>query len=435
MLVNKLLSIRGIKKITRLWAYPLEVKRVRKDLASLPWRSSWDGDTGNVTYIRSDLWLKNDSPNGAVAHTEGVVNALVGKGFNVNVFTPYALKFLKRYNSMTVCTPDGIFASISEIEEMEYSRQLAKCLLSKSPKPDFVYQRYGRNNYSGLMYARKAGVPLIIEYNGSEIWMSRNWGKPLRYEAMAEEIELAVLRGADLIVGNAQALKDELVSRGVEPERVLIIPNGVDPEKFNPSIDGSGIRKKLHVGEDEILVSFVGSFGPWHGAEVLAKAVKPVIEANPKVRFAFIGDGSKLQEVIDIINSDQMTGHTIITGLIAREEAPLYLAASDILVSPQIPNPDGTPFFGSPTKLFEYMAMGKAIIASDLDQIGILLTDKVNALLTEPGGHMQIAEAILKLASDKEERKRLGDNARLEAVEKYSWSSHVSTVINHCKLC
>lgn len=435
MILNRIISLKGIKKITRLWAYPLEVKRVRKDLKSIPGRGRWTGNTGNVTYIRSDLWLKNDSPNGAAAHTEGVVNALVDKGFKVNIFTSYALKFLKRYNSMTVCTPNGMFSNISEIEEMEYSRQLAKCLLERSPKPDFVYQRYGRNNYSGLVYARKAGVPLVIEYNGSEIWMSRNWGKPLRYEAMSEEIELAVLKGADLIVGNAQALKDELVARGIEPDRVLIIPNGVDPEKFNPSIDGTEIRKKLNIGKNDILVSFVGSFGPWHGAEVLAKAIKPVIRINQNIRFAFIGSGAKLQEVLDIIDEDKMASHTIITGLVAREETPKYLAASDILVSPQIPNPDGTPFFGSPTKLFEYMAMGKAIIASDLDQIGIILTDNENAILTEPGNYQKISEAILKLAEDRAERIRLGNNARKEVVRKYSWLSHVSTVIDRCKQC
>ena len=110
---------------------------------------------------------------------------------------------------------------------------------------------------------------------------------------------------------------------------------------------------------------------------------------------------------------------------------PEYLAASDILVSPQVPNPDGTPFFGSPTKLFEYMSMGKAIVASDLDQIGKLLTHEEDAILVPPGDAKKLAEAILSLAEDSDLRKRLGNQARTVAMNKYSWDSHVRSILDY----
>ncbi len=98
-----------------------------------------------------------------------------------------------------------------------------------------------------------------------------------------------------------------------------------------------------------------------------------------------IGAGPELGEAKRVIDAAGFTEAVIFTGLVAQEEGPSYLAACDILVSPHVPNADGTPFFGSPTKLFEYMAMGRGIVASDLDQIGEVLRHGETAWLVPPG--------------------------------------------------
>src|SRR6185369_4953183 len=103
----------------------------------------------------------------------------------------------------------------------------------------FVYQRYSLNNYAGLRLAHRLGVPFVLEYNGSEIWMSRHWGRPLKYEAIASRIELLNVKGADLVVVVSRAMRDELAARGVAADRVLVNPNAVDPERYAPDADGS----------------------------------------------------------------------------------------------------------------------------------------------------------------------------------------------------
>lgn len=429
---------KGIRKITRRVAFPFLYKKIESDLSFIKLREFFRGELSSikrVCYIRSDFWLKNNTPNGAVAHTEGVVNALVKQGYEVNIISSYPLPYLKNYHSLRICSPDGWTTGISELEEMEYNRQLFDLLEKGDEKPDFVYQRYGRNNYAGLLYARHIGVPFVLEYNGSEIWMSKNWVHPLRYESVTNEIERCVLIHADLVVGNAEAFRSELVSKGVEEERILIVPNGVDPERFTPSISGKSVRKSLGIGEEEIVVSFVGSFGPWHGAETLAMTIPIVTAKNKRIKYLFIGRGVRLENVEKIVLMSGTADKVIFTGFVDRKIMPEYLAASDILISPQVPNPDGTPFFGSPTKLFEYMSMGKAIVASDLDQIGALLTHEEDAILVPPGDANKLAEAILLLAEDSNLRDSLGNQARRVAMNKYSWDNHVGSILDYVKSC
>ncbi len=97
--------------------------------------------------------------------------------------------------------------------------------------------------------------------------------------------------------------------------------------------------------------------------------------------------------------------------MVERERALEVLACSDVCVSPHVPNPDGTPFFGSPTKLFEYMGLGKPIVASDLDQIGEVIEHERSGLLCPPGDVEAAAAAIRRLLADHELRARLGAGA------------------------
>jgi len=122
-----------------------------------------------------------------------------------------------------------------------------------------------------------------------------------------------------------------------------------------------------------------------------------------------------------------------LTGLVPQEQGPAYLAASDILVASHVPNPDGSPFFGSPTKLFEYMAMGKAIVASDLDQIGEVLKHDQTAWMVKPGDAQSLMFGLKALIDDEGRRHRLGESARREVVAKYTWENHTRRIIEKLK--
>src|SRR6185503_5052630 len=125
----------------------------------------------------------------------------------------------------------------------------------------------------------------------------------------------------------------------------------------------------------------------------------------------------------------QVESMCVLTGLVEQADGPPYLAACDILTSPHVPNADGTPFFGSPTKLFEYMAMGKGIVASRLDQVAEVLEDGRAAVMVTPGDPDSLARGIEALIDDPSRRERLGREARRLVIERHTWRMHTSRII------
>ena len=386
----------------------------------------------SIVYIRSDFWTKVNTSGGAVAHTKGVIEAFLKKGLNVRLFSPYSIECISNETlDQYIVTPQILSEGFGEVQELEFNNQFISTIDNHINRDDilFVYQRYGLNSFAGAYIAKKYNLPFILEYNGSEIWMGDNWGSKIKYRLTAGSIEILNFRAANIIIGNAYALKKELISRGIDQNKILIIPNGVDPDIFNSNINGATLKQKLNIGES-IVVGFMGTFGPWHGAEVLAKSVNIVLEENQDIHFLFLGNGIRKQMCENIIDKSIFKEKVTFTGTIPQLQAQNYLAVCDVLVSPQIPNPDGSEFFGSPTKLFEYMAMGKAIIASNLDQIGKIIKHRETGLLFDPNNEVQLAKAIIELYSNPVLRKKLGNNARSEAIDKYTWKQHVDAILD-----
>jgi glycosyltransferase involved in cell wall biosynthesis len=275
-------------------------------------------------------------------------------------------------------------------------------------------------------------VPFVLEYNGSEVWSARHWGRPLGHERLATHVETTLLHAASLVVVVSRPLRDELLRRGIPERRILLNPNGVDPDRYSPQADGSVVRRAYRL-EHRRVVGFIGTFGRWHGAPLLIEAFANLLARRPEwresVRLLMIGDGLTRPDVEACVQSLGLAQHVVLTGLVPQSDGPAHLAACDVLVSPQVRNPDGTPFFGSPTKLFEYMAMGKAIVASNLDQLGEVLADGDTGLLVEPGDVEGLASAIERLLADENLARRLGEAARRAVLAGHTWADHTGRIV------
>jgi glycosyltransferase involved in cell wall biosynthesis len=297
----------------------------------------------------------------------------------------------------------------------------------KAARPcDLVYQRHTRFSLAGALAARAVRVPFFLEFNSpAEFFHTRATVLSRRRRRCEDALLLAATR-VFVVSTTAKAL---VIERGVPEERVIVNPNGVDLERFDPSSRGGSLRAELGFSADDVVFGFVGSFMSFHGVPKLAEAFVEVAREHPQAKLLLVGDGDERPRVAQILGDLVGEGRVRMTGRVAPAEIPSYLAASDVLVSPHVPLEHDTPFFGSPTKLFEYMAAGRPIAASRLGQIAEILEHERTALLAEPGDARDLATALKRLAEDASLRDRLGRAARSEG-ERYSWTAHAQRVVD-----
>ncbi len=391
------------------------------------------GKSGGVLFLRCDLPYFYMA-GGSIGHIAGVLNNLQ----NCTGDTPF---FLSSRDIPTV-REDIVryyingklrYNNAGDAMSLAYNENIERALdeIFSKEEISFIYQRSALNAFAGIEYAIKKKVPFVLEYNGSEIWIAKNWGnRNIKGKDISEKIERLTFEKANLITCVSRPLKQQLIDMGIDENKIIVTPNGVNTEVYRPDIRGDEIRKRCSIRLSDTVIGFIGTFGAWHGAELLVQAFSSITRSCGNVHLLMIGDGARMAEVRRLIDENGLWTKSTLTGMVPQEEGVNYLAACDILVSPTLRNPDGSPFFGSPTKLFEYMAMGKGIVASNLDQMAEVLKDNETALLVEPNDVNALTEGIMKLITDSDLRERLGKNAREEVCKNYTWRMHTEKIVD-----
>src|SRR5262249_17684634 len=243
---------------------------------------------------------------------------------------------------------------------------------------------------------------------------------------------------ATLISVVSEPVKQDLVKRGVPVAKILVNPNGVDIAVYRPSEARAKAKLRRDFGWDEshTVIGFTGTFGGWHGIEVLARAIPEICKRQPQARFLLIGDGNHKHLVDEEVIRHCLSDRVVSVGRVSQQEGTRLLGACDIYVSPHSQHMIDGRFFGSPTKVFEYMAMGGGIVASDLEQIGEVLSPALHAsnlaqtnsavsteraILCKPGSVEEFVSGIEYLLGHTSVAQTLGRNARRAAEENYTW--------------
>jgi glycosyltransferase involved in cell wall biosynthesis len=384
-------------------------------------------DLLKIVYLRSTP-SPGTQAGGAATHINGFVNAAAELNAGIRLISNDNIAGIDG-QSLTLIDPepDGTTRAAFDLRNNLIFSAGALREIERSPV-DLIYQRYGRFTWAGVEGSLRTGRPLFLEYNGSEVWIGKHWDMSGMIPLL-ERFERLNLAAAARIFVVADVERRNLLRAGVPDEKIVVNPNGVDTEKFRPGVGGLAVRQNLGVADDETLCGFVGTFGPWHGVLTLAQAIA-ALPADSKVRFLLVGAGKLHDEVQRLVGNSGKEQRVIFAGHVDHARVPPLLDACDILLSPHVPLEDGSEFFGSPTKLFEYMAMGKGIIASRLGQIGEVLADEETALLTEPGNARRLADAIMRLSASRELRERLGRAAREAAVAEHTWKHNAQRVLD-----
>jgi glycosyltransferase involved in cell wall biosynthesis len=413
-----------------------------------------------ILYLRTDICAQEIATGGSVTHTLGVIKGFKNLGIKI-ICASSALSSILQKTPLDYYLHLKVFPLFFFLRwKLGYLRWNLDCLLStisfviqvkklfKIYEIDAIYQRYSIFNCTGILLSRFYKKPLILEYNGSEVWAFTRWGqKPLlSLMWLAKIIEKINIHHATYITVVSQVLHDDLVALGVESKKIIINPNGVDSEVFNPArliAERETLRHTFNI-TDKFVIGFIGTFSYWHGIEMLSRCIPIIIEQNPQIHFLLIGDGP-LKELIstELAHKKVTKEHVTFSGQIPFDKAADYLSMCDAFISPTQPNRDTTKFFGSPTKIFEYLSMGKPVVASNLEQLKEVVSPAINlqstsminnevGILIDPCDDTDLIKSIIFLSRlDRTHQDMLGVNARTKAIHNYTWHHHVTKIINH----
>lgn len=358
------------------------------------------------------------SRDGQSVHIEELVSALRAAGHEVRVVGPgfYDPSDLGGESRVIARMRALVPAWLQEVLELAYNVPAYRRLHRASDKfePDLIYERYNLYFLAGAWLARRRGLLLYLEVN-APIAAERADHSGLRLRRLAHALERRVWLAADRVLAVTSVLKDGIAAQGVDPARIAVIPNGIDPAAFPE-------RRLSSESSDPVVLGFVGFVRAWHGLDAVIAALA-TYEGPPSVRLVIVGDGpacADLEKQVDVLG---MRDRVMFTGIAPREEIPAIVEGFDIALQPRVVA------YASPLKVFEYMAAGRAIVAPNLPNIREILQHEETALLFDPAAPGAVWQAIERLVHDRALRARLGSAAREEIVQRnYTWPANAERV-------
>ncbi len=331
---------------------------------------------------------------------------------------------LVRQSSRTLTSkrllPRGVKLFLRDIYEL-YRNIRDKSLIEpifRDNSIDMVYERLFYSKTTVSACARKYQIPLIVESNAPAEEKKEYWGAPLDF--ITKNFEKRILQRADAVTVVSTPLKRHYERRGVPSNKIFVLPNGVNEKCFSPEKVSRDIRTELGFGS-QVVLGFVGNVQAYHGIELFLPLARAFDSSKHNVHFLIIGSGhGKLRSMLACENLD---GLFTLIDPVSNSEIPNYLAAMDICILPHFM------WYGSPMKIFEYGAMGKAIIAPNLENIREVLVHAETALLFEPGNMSALTRAVQELVSDEHLRNQLGSAVQRCILANYTWTRNAERII------
>jgi glycosyltransferase involved in cell wall biosynthesis len=231
---------------------------------------------------------------------------------------------------------------------------------------DCVYERHHIFNFASI-FGVLLSIPTILEVNGLMVEESKDQGKfgsiALK---IAEKWEMYIFSLVDTLIIGSKELEEILIcDYAISSEKIKLIPNGANTEIFKP-IEGS--KSILGFDESKKYVCFIGNLVSWQGLDYLIECAPHVVKKIPNVVFVIVGTGFEEERLKEKVKESVFSKYFIFTGAVPYQDVPLYINASDICITLKKELVSGY----SPTKLYEYMACGKPVIASDFSGHQIL---------------------------------------------------------------
>lgn len=389
-----------------------------------------------LLYVCSDFGIRPDGTKGASIHLRAITRAICDRGHPVTLLTPYGgpggdhpavplvfdapsrtdggIEALRRWMKSrglphTVC---------GEMQSLGYNARVTRPALSalRENRPEAVVERLSLFGYVGADLAQTLRVPHIVEVNALLSREARRF-RGLHMALLAEEIEYRVLHQADAVVVVSEQLGVSLGEIGIDADKIHVVPNGADIDRYDPDDDARSTRDALGLG-DAFVIGFAGSLKSWHGVDLLLSAFERMRRDGEDAKLLIVGTGPMEATLREQVRSAGLERSVVFTGAVDHRDMPRHLGAMDVAVAP-FRSMDG--FYFSPIKLFEYMAAGRCVVASRLGQIEEVISDGSNGLLCHPDDVASLENAILTCRRDARLRRLFGTAGRRCVEDNYTW--------------
>lgn len=364
-------------------------------------------------------------------HIRGIVHALRALGHEVTVLSfpgadpeheeksTDAVPRKSRLAALVTRAPGIVF----EFLELAYNAvtRVRVGAAIKRLKPDLIYERYSLFLFATVWLARRRGIPIILEINDSALVQRV---RPLTMKALARRIESWCFRNCNGLVFISGYFRDQAAAAYGTIAPSVISPNAADIALFDPaSFDKPALRRARGIG-NQVVCGYVGAFVRWHGVGEFVERVAGRLAEAPELVLLLVGDGADLGIIRAEVEQRGLSDRILLPGRVAHGDIPAWIACMDYAVLPDSNE------YGSPMKLFEFMAMGVGVVAPDYAPIAEVVTDGRTGWLVPRKRFDLCVERVLALAAHRDEQARVGAAARDYIARERQWRNNAEQLLS-----
>ncbi|WP_231295823.1 glycosyltransferase family 4 protein [Colwellia sp. PAMC 21821] len=294
----------------------------------------------------------------------------------------------------------------------------------KEKKITLIYERYSLFMFSSVWWAKRHNLPIVLEINDScQVQRVRL----LTFKKLAEKIEGWIFKNATGLVFISTRFKEVAEQAYGEIAPSVVSPNGADLDKFIiDETSGSALRSKLGI-EDKIVLGYVGAFVHWHGIDWFVDLACQRLKDTPELVLLLVGDGVAFEGIRNRVIEAGVESQVILPGKVPHHEVSSFLSAMDLGILPDSND------YGSPMKLFEFMAMGKGMIAPDFSPIAEVVQDNETSWLFPAGDKQACIDKVFEIVNDRKAHKAVGANARAYIERERQWKHNAAQLLSLVK--
>jgi glycosyltransferase involved in cell wall biosynthesis len=309
--------------------------------------------------------------------------------------------------------PRPIAMRMRDTARIAHGRRYAQRLveLIQKTKPNLILETHIAFSLASNIASGQTGVPYMLDDVAPSWEEQKLYGVGLKDQAVS--IHRQVTRDAKLLVAVNQSMRRNLVQDGLPEQKIVVIENGIDDHAFHTQVSGGDVRRRFGISEDAVVIVFVGSFQPYHRVDLLLQAFGQ-IQTDKQVHLLLVGEGQKSDESKTLATELGLNDRVTFVGRVDYHDVPMYLASGDMTIMP------ATNEYGNPMKIYEYMALGKVVLAPNQETITEIITHDFNGFLFEKENIGSMARVIKTVIEDRLLRDRLSKQAS-ESASQHTW--------------